>query len=198
MRKLAIPVLAGSVVGTFLAALPYAQNNACLHTDAVQDERAYFSDVGGWPYGTHCEWAGGSESFAASVPETLGWILVATLIFSAALLRRSAPARGAALAAIELALIGWGWHYGGEIAGVGMFVLTFGFLIAYAADRWLRRGGRRIGSLLTAVILTPTVLFLWFLPSGFDLEHLAVAIGLVVGACVTTLRPFSPEPLPAR
>ena len=200
-RTLAVALVAGFIVGTFLAALTYAENEACLSEFAVEARGGADARAGGWPYGTRCEWRDdGSEAgaFAPGVAETLAWILLTSLLFAAALLQRSAPARGAALAAVLLAVIGWGWHYGGEGLPVGMFVLTFGFLITYGADRLLRRGGSRIGSLLTAVILTPSVFFLAMLPLAFGLPRLGIAIGLLTGAAVTARRPFSREPLPAR
>ena len=199
-REVLVALVAGFVVGTFLAALPYAENEACLRF-AVEERGGGAGEVGGWPYGTRCEWrddGSAAASLTPSVPETLAWVFVATLLFAGALLRRSAAARGASLAAIELAFIGWGWHFGGEAAPVGMFVLTFGFLITFAADRGLRRGGSRSASLLTAAILTPTVLFAWMLPAFLGLPYVAIAAGLLTGAAVTALRPFAPDPLPAR
>ncbi len=187
-RSLLLAVLAGLVVGTLLAGLPHTGNELCLHDPLGGTEGASVSGGAGlWPYGTRCEfeYAGRSSTIdhAAGVAEGLAWVALASLLFAAALLRRTAAARGAAVAAGVLALVGFAWHFAGEGLPALVFAVIVGPPLAFVVDRWLRpRGERGWTSLRAAAVVFPTALFAWTAGFFFDLPYLAIAAGLGAGA----------------
>jgi hypothetical protein len=188
MRRAALTALvAGFVVGTFLAALPYAMNEPCLVASEfpVENRNASVND-NLWPYGTNCELGGGYgghavEQHRAGVLEGIAWVALCSLLFALALIRRTPAAHGAAAAVTLLAVIGFLWQFGGEFAPFVVFLPTFAFLVPYVVLRWLRHGSR-VRSALTAYVLTGTVSFVWVVGDFSGFRYLGIAAGIVAGA----------------
>jgi hypothetical protein len=202
-RAALIAVVAGFLVGTFLAGLPHAENEQCGTTLGGMSEGSGYSGTWGrlWPYAGTCEFTSNGRqwtvSFGAGVVEGIGWVALASLLFALAIVKRSPAARGAATAATLLAVLGFLWQFGGELAAAGMVVVTFGPAIVYAVLRRLGHGGRT-RCLMTAIALTLAVLIAWSVPAFAGFPYAAVAAGLLAGAGVTASRRPAPAPLPAR
>ncbi|HEX8207969.1 MAG TPA: hypothetical protein VF587_18030 [Solirubrobacteraceae bacterium] len=204
MRRAVITALVlGFLAGTFLAGLPHAQNEQCMHAmlDYEVSESAGYS--GGstlWPFSTRCELstADGTRVVTpgAGVLEGIAWSALAALLFGLALLRRTPATHGAAAAVTLLAVIGFLWQFGGEMAPVLMFLITFAFLVPYAVLRRLEHGGP-VRCALTAYVLTGTVSFAWACGAFTEFEYAGIFAALAVGALTTRATAAVGRPRPA-
>jgi hypothetical protein len=205
-RTLLLSTAAGLVTGTLLAALPYLENDRCEILPDPRSEGVIAHDaLHLWPLGTSCDYAlsTGDRTIVhgASIPAGIAFVLLASLVFAAALLRPSPASRGAAVAAVLLALLGFlaTWV---ELLPAGMFVLVFGLPIAYAAHR-LFRASSRLESAVTAVFLPLVAFVLWAVPDFAELGAMGIVTGLAGGALAgdmaTRLTPprYRATPVPA-
>jgi hypothetical protein len=185
---LALVLLATTVfvVGSGIAAIPYWENEPCISS---------LSETGPgttWatqlvPYGTRCEREvrGGTETVQVLAPgtgELIAWLIVIAVVFGlAARHRRSARARGVALAAGVLGLFGLLAHQGEGVAPmVGAVVL--GAPLVLAGDRVLRPQASWLTSLALCATLPLVVLAVWFAPGLMGYEEVAAALAALAGA----------------
>lgn len=173
------------VVGSGLAASPYAENDPCVPAGELLDSRLSVQLV---PYGTRCEreTAGGGLAVQELAPSTgvlVAW-LNATAIGLACLLRlRHHPAaRGAALAAVVLAVFGLGYHRFAEWAPVGFATMLYGAPLIAWIDRLLRSEPRWLASIVLGVSLPFTVIFAWSFPYFLGAHAVGVVTGMAAGA----------------
>jgi hypothetical protein len=191
-RALLVAVLAGLAVGTLMAGLPHAENSLCDNDPGGRTEgTSYSSSIGLWPLGTTCDFASGAARWKVEhrtgVAEGLGWVALASVLFAAALVTRSAAARGAADASVLLATVALGWHFA-EAPGALLFALTPGTVLVFVVDRALRPVPRPLlAPAAVAVALPPTALFAWACGHVFDLPYLGAAAGLLAGAAAAAL-----------
>ena len=150
---LAAGVLAGSGLGAFAHGPP---NDACSQFESLPEGSSSSGSLELWPLGLRCEYrvagrVARSEFFGPTAAELYAWIAAAALLAAIALLRRDvAPSRGAAIAAVLLAMSGASWQFAGF--QLALFVpLVLGAPLAFGLDHLLRPGpaarrGRRCTS----------------------------------------------------
>ncbi len=172
------------VIGSGIAAIPYAENDPCLSGSETLDSRWAMQAV---PYGTRCEFetAGGPievRELAPSIGIAVAWWLATALVLAAALrFRRHASARGVALALLVLGVFGVLSHQW-EFTGAALFTVVYGVPLSLVAA-WLLQPGRGLLSpAVLSVTLPFTTLCVWFVPSGFEFDEVGVVLALLAGA----------------
>ena len=191
----------GIVVGTAIAPLPYASNDECFtHEDAYVAEGGEGTVVNAslelWPLRMRCVYevsAGRTPSrvIGPSAAETVGWsALVALLMAGVLCRRRSAPLRGAVLAACFLAPVAVGMLWS-EFVMAFWIAMWIGAPIALALDLALRPAGerRRWRSVLLTGGLSAIVFFVWVVAHLAGFGHVGIAVGIAAGAFAAVLLP---------
>jgi hypothetical protein len=153
--------VAGALVGSGLASLAKAPpNDPCLDFGSLPEGASSAGSLDLWPLTQRCEYRVGggvarTTTFGPAVAELYAWIAAAWALAAFTVWRRgSAIARGAAIAAVLLALAAPAWFSVG--ANGAFFVpLLLGPPLAFALDHRLRPPGlrsRRV-SMHVAVVL---------------------------------------------
>jgi hypothetical protein len=195
MRRLAVTalvVVGGFLVGNGLAALPAAENDPCTASARPADlaeGTSYRSSMRIWPLGTRCEYENGYgeshvESYGPSVPQALLWVLIATAVLAAAVLRpASSVPRGAAAGLVIVAVFAWLYGLTGEVGPAGLGALVLGAPLVAAVDRLLpaREPRSPLAWLVTAPLVAFVVLLAWALPWLMGQAELAVAVACAAG-----------------
>ena len=205
LGRLAVIVAAalavGMVVGTAIAPLPYASNDECYtYDDAYVAKGAEGTVVNAslelWPLRMRCVYEVGagrtpSRVIGPSVAETVGWsALVVLLIVGALCRRRSAPLRGAVLAACFLAPVAVGMLWS-EFVFAFWIAVWIGAPIALALDLALRPAGERRWwrSVLVTAGLSAIVFLVWVVAHLAGFGHVGIAAGIAAGAFAAVLLP---------
>ncbi|MDP1848018.1 MAG: hypothetical protein Q8K79_09515 [Solirubrobacteraceae bacterium] len=182
-------VLAGSGLAGLSSPLP---NDACADFGSLPEGSTSGGSLELWPLGNRCEYYVGSRlarttRFGPTTAELYAWIVAATLLAALALFRRgSAAARGAATAAVLLALAGAGWHFAGVVFAL-FAPAIFGIPLACAVDHLLRPPGTRaLGrSMLLAALLGALTFCAVF---GVIVSPLVgIAFGIAAGSLASAL-----------
>lgn len=182
-------IVASVVLGTWLAALPYGENDPCLRYDAEDSSGATFA-LTLWPAGHVCHVfsAGRGITFDVShrpsVLVSLLLILQSGAVVAVAISRRSVATRGAMLALTTLALVSVSYHFTGEFAPAVFVALFYGSPITLAVDWLLRPAEKRslVASALTVATVPPIVVFAWSLPYFWSSNQIATVVGALAGA----------------
>jgi hypothetical protein len=173
-----------------IAALPSAENDMCTH---------YMSETGGpeirasrdlLPYGTRCEYVFGDtrtivETYGPGTAAFVGWLAAIALLLGAAVrYRRSAFARGIAMATCVLGAFGLLLHQFADYAPVAMMTTVLSVPLVYAVDGLLRPR-RSFTSFALAVVLPFGVIVAESTLAFMGWPVGGVALGLLTGALLS-------------
>ena len=187
-----LAVAAGVLAGNGLAGLAHAPpNDACSAYVGPPESSDSNTTLDLWPLGLRCSYLVGSdevrsEVFGATLAELWAWITAAALLAAIALIRRrSAFARGAAVAAALLALSGLAWQFAGIVAFFWVAIVP-GAPLVLALNWLLRPKGTRSwkASLRVAVLLTPLTLFAFLVFYFVQPAALGIAVAVFVGGAI--------------